>query len=104
MLSGTSGLFSAPSAGLGGTVGSGVVSVDVRGQVVRMSREQAERLRVRAAAEAGRSGRARDLALVLDWAIGSPHPVVLRRGEAAEFLRFAREDEALAPVVSGIAA
>lgn len=44
------------------------------------------------------------MALVLDWAIESPRTVVLRRGEAAEFLRFAREDEALAAVVSNIAA
>jgi hypothetical protein len=81
-----------------------MVRVDVRGQVVEMSRDDAERLRARAVVESGRSGRARDLALVLDWALASDRVVVLRRGEASEFVRLAREDAALARVVSHLAA
>ena len=81
-----------------------VVTVDVKGQVVRLSRQQAERLRDRAAAQAGQSGRARDLALVLDWALGSARTVVLRRGEAVEFVRLTREDDALREIASQLAA
>ena len=40
-------------------------------------------------------GSARHLALVLDWALGSARTVVLRRGEAVEFVRLTREDDAL---------
>jgi hypothetical protein len=61
-------------------------------------------LQARAVQESGRSSRARDLALVLDWALGSPQTVVLRRGEASEFLRFAREDQKLAGIVDQLAA
>jgi hypothetical protein len=64
-----------------------MVRVELRGQVVAMSGEQAERLRNVAAAEAGTSARARDLSLVLDWALATPRTVVLRRGEANEFIR-----------------
>jgi hypothetical protein len=81
-----------------------MVSLNVRGHVVQLSRQDAERLQARAAAEAGRSGRARDLALVLDWALATPQTVVLRRGEASEFLRLASDDQALAAVVSQLAA
>jgi hypothetical protein len=64
-----------------------MVRVELRGQVVAMSVEQAERLRDVAAAEAGTSARARDLSLVLDWALATPRTVVLRRGESNEFIR-----------------
>jgi hypothetical protein len=81
-----------------------MVSLDVRGCVIRLSRDDAERIRARAAQESGRSARARDLALVLEWALGSPQTVVLRRGEAKEFVRFARDDQTLAGVAAQIAA
>lgn len=103
-MSGISGVFGVRSTPCQATFLMGMVSLDVRGHIVRLSREDAERLRARAAAEAGTSGRARDLALVLDWALATPQTIVLRRGEASEFLRFAREDQALAAAVAHLAA
>lgn len=67
-----------------------LVRVELRGQVIAMSGEQAERLRDVAAAVAGVSAWARDLSLVLDWALATPRTVVLRRGEANEFVRLVR--------------
>ncbi len=64
-----------------------MVKLDVHGVVVSMEPEQAERLRLVAAAQAGSSSRLRDLALVLDWALASTRVVALRRSEARELLR-----------------
>jgi hypothetical protein len=73
-----------------------MVRLDVRGQIVVLRREDAERLQAAAAAEAGLSSRSRDLALVLDWALASPRVVVLRRAEARELARLAAEKPSLA--------
>ena len=72
-----------------------MVRLDVRGQIVMLRREDAERLRAAAAAEAGLSSRSRDLALVLDWALASPRAVALRRGEARELARLAAANPSL---------
>ena len=68
-----------------------MVRLDVRGRTVVLRREDAERLRAAAAADAARSSRRRDLALVLDWALSSPRVVVLRRPEVRELARLAAE-------------
>jgi hypothetical protein len=73
-----------------------MVRLDVRGQIVVLRREDAERLQAAAAAEAGLSSRSRDLALVLDWALASPRVVVLRRSEARELERLAAGKPSLA--------
>jgi hypothetical protein len=75
-----------------------MVRLDVRGQIVALRREDAERLQAAAAAEAGLSSRSRDLALVLDWALASPRTVVLRRSEARELARLAAAEPSLAPL------
>jgi hypothetical protein len=81
-----------------------MVRLEVRGQVVTLRREDAERLRAAAAATAGLSTRRRDLALVLDWAISSPRVVALRRSEARELAQLLREDGALADLGDALAA
>jgi hypothetical protein len=73
-----------------------MVRLDVRGQVVSLRREDAERLRAAAAAAAASSSRRRDLALVLDWALASPRVVALRRSEAKELATLLAEDRSLA--------
>jgi hypothetical protein len=73
-----------------------MVRLDVRGQIVVLRREDAERLQAAASAEAGLSSRSRDLALVLDWALASPRVVVLRRSEARELERLAAGKPSLA--------
>jgi hypothetical protein len=73
-----------------------MVRLDVRGQVVTLRREDAERLRAAAAAAAASSSRRRDLALVLDWALSSPRVVALRRAEARELAALLSEDASLA--------
>jgi hypothetical protein len=72
-----------------------MVRLDVRGQIVVLRREEAERLQAAAAAEGGFSSRSRELALVLDWALASPRPVVLRRSEARELARLATTNASL---------
>ena len=81
-----------------------MVRLEVRGQVVTLRREDAERLRAAAGATAGLSTRRRDLALVLDWAISSPRIVALRRSEARELAQLLREDGALADLGDALAA
>ena len=81
-----------------------MVRLEVRGQVVTLRRDDAERLRAAAAATAGLSTRRRDLALVLDWAISSPRVVALRRSEARELAQLLREDGALADLGHALAA
>ena len=81
-----------------------MVRLEVRGQVVTLRRDDAERLRAAAAATAGLSTRRRDLALVLDWAISSPRIVALRRSEARELAQLLREDGALADLGDALAA
>jgi hypothetical protein len=73
-----------------------MVRLDVRGQVVALRREDAERLRAAAAAAGALSSRRRDLALVLDWALSSPRVVALRRSEARELAQLLSEDTELA--------
>jgi hypothetical protein len=73
-----------------------MVRLDVRGRVVVLKREDAERLQAAAAADAASSSRRRDLALVLDWALASPRVVVLRRSEARELGLLAGSDPSLA--------
>ena len=73
-----------------------MVRLDVRGQVVSLRLEDAERLRAAAAAAGAFSSRRRDLALVLEWAMSSPRTVVLRRAEARELSRLLEEDPSLA--------
>jgi hypothetical protein len=73
-----------------------MVRLDVRGQVISLRREDAERLRAAAAAAGAVSSRRRDLALVLDWALGSPRTVALRRAEARELAALLAEDDSLA--------
>jgi hypothetical protein len=72
-----------------------MVRLEVRGQPLVMTPQQAERLRAVAAAEAGRSARARDLSLVVEWALSNPRLIVLRRGEANELVRLVRSDARL---------
>jgi hypothetical protein len=73
-----------------------MVRLDVRGQVISLRREDAERLRAAAAGAGSVSSRRRDLALVLDWALASPRVVALRRSEAREFAALLAEDDSLA--------
>ncbi|NUR78139.1 MAG: hypothetical protein HOQ28_17865 [Thermoleophilia bacterium] len=73
-----------------------MVRLDVRGQVITLRREDAERLRAAAAAASALSSRRRDLALVLDWALSSPRVVALRRSEARELAQLLAEDASLA--------
>lgn len=73
-----------------------MVRLDVRGQVLSLRREDAERLRAAAAAAAAFSSRRRDLALVLEWALASPRVVALRRAEARELAALLAEDRSLA--------
>jgi hypothetical protein len=73
-----------------------MVRLEVRGQVISLRRDDAERLRAAAAATAGLSTRRRDLALVLDWALSSQRVVSLRRAEARELAQLLLEDDALA--------
>lgn len=80
-----------------------MVRLDVRGQVITLRREDAERLRAAAAAEGATSSRRRDLALVLDWALSSPRVVALRRAEVRELSALLSEDAALAHLGEAIA-
>ena len=73
-----------------------MVRLDVRGQVITLRREDAERLRAAAAGQSALSSRRRDLALVLDWALSNPRVVALRRAEAREFAELLVEDVWLA--------
>ena len=73
-----------------------MVKLDVRGQVITLGREDAERLRAAAAAAGASSSRRRDLALVLEWALSSPRVVALRRAEARELATLLSEDSSLA--------
>jgi hypothetical protein len=81
-----------------------MVRLEVRGQVITLRREDAERLRAAAAETAGLSTRRRDLALVLDWALSSPRVVSLRRSEARELAQLLLEDEVLAYLGEALAA
>jgi hypothetical protein len=81
-----------------------MVRLDVRGRLVVLEREDAERLQAAAAADAAVSSRRRDLALVLDWALASPRVVVLRRSEARELGRLAEGDPSLAFLADALAA
>ena len=72
-----------------------MVRLDVRGQVVSLRREDAERLRAAAAGAGASSSRRRDLALVLEWALASSRIVALRRSEARELATLLAEDPSL---------
>ena len=81
-----------------------MVRLDVRGQLITLRREDAERLRAAAAGASALSSRRRDLALVLDWALSSPRVVALRRSEAREFAQLLAEDESLAQLGEALGA
>lgn len=81
-----------------------MVRLEVRGQVVTLRREDAERLRARASATAAFSTKRRDLALVLDWALSSPRVVSLRRAEARELAQLLLEDGELSYLGEALAA
>lgn len=81
-----------------------MVRLEVRGQVITLRRDDAERLRAAAAGTAGLSTRRRDLALVLDWALSSQRVVALRRAEARELARLLLEDGELSYLGEAIAA
>ena len=72
-----------------------MVKLDLRGKLVRLPTQEVEALRDVAAAAAGSSSRSRDLALVLDWSLSSSRVVVLRRSEAQELERLARQNPGL---------
>jgi hypothetical protein len=71
--------------------------------MIVLTREDAQRLQAAAAADAARSSRRRDLALVLDWALASPRVVVLRRSEARELGRLAESDPSLSFLTDALA-
>ena len=73
-----------------------MVRLDVRGQIVTLERNDAERLRTAAEAQASISSRRHELALVLDWALASGRTVALRRSEARELAQLLAEDSTLA--------
>jgi hypothetical protein len=81
-----------------------MVRLDVRGQVVSLRREDAERLRAAAAGAGATSSRRRDLALVLEWALASSRIVALRRSEAREFAALLAEDLSLADLGQALGA
>jgi len=80
-----------------------MVRLDVRGRVIVLTREDAQRLQTAAAADAALSSRRRDLALVLDWALASSRVVVLRRSEARELGRLAASDPSLSFLTEALA-
>lgn len=73
-----------------------MVRLDLRGRMVTLPAREVEAARDLAAAAAGTSSRSRDLALVLDWSLGSRRVVALRRSEAQELERLVRRYPALA--------
>lgn len=73
-----------------------MVRLDVRGQLVTLAREDAERLRAAAETQASISSRRHELALVLDWALATSRTVALRRSEARELAQLLAEDPTLA--------
>ena len=73
-----------------------MVKLDVRGQVVSLRSEDAERLRAAAASAGATSSRRRDLALVLEWALASSRIVALRRAEARELAALLADDRTVA--------
>lgn len=81
-----------------------MVTLEIQGRAVRISREQVARARDLAAAESGRSLPLRDLALVLDLALTVQRVIVLRRGEARELLQLADEDPSLADLAEALRA
>ena len=81
-----------------------MVTLEVKGQVVRVPREEIEQARQRADAEAGRSSSLRDLALVLDLALTNQRVIALRRSEVRELLRLAVEDPSLVELTAALRA
>jgi hypothetical protein len=81
-----------------------MVRLDVRGQVVSLRREEAERLCAAAASAAPISSRRRDLALVLEWALASSRIVALRRSEARELAAVLAEDPSLSDLGQALGA
>ncbi len=71
---------------------------------MRIPREQVERARTLADAEAGRSSPLRDLALVLGLALTAQRVIVLRRSEARALLQLADEDPSLADLAAALRA
>jgi hypothetical protein len=79
-----------------------MVTLEVQGRAVRISREQVERARILADGEAGRSSPLRDLALVLALALSAQRVIVLRRSEARALLRLAVGDPLLAELAAAL--
>jgi hypothetical protein len=79
-----------------------MVTLEVQGRAVRISREQVERARILADGEAGRSSPLRDLALVLALALSAQRVIVLRRSEARALLQLAGEDPSLAELAAAL--
>jgi hypothetical protein len=77
----------------GGTLG---LEVDVRGRRLTLGAHEVGRLTDLARAQAARSSRARDLALVLERARNG-RPVVLQRGDELVVARLLRDREDLGP-------
>jgi hypothetical protein len=80
-----------------------MVSLEVRGQMVRFPRALIERAQALALAESGASSGLRDLSLVLDWALNSPRVVALRRSEAKELERLAASHAQLDGIAATLA-
>ena len=92
------------AAGASRVANAVTVRLDLRGQMVSLRREDAERLRAAAAAAGATSSRRRDLALVLEWALASSRVVALRRSEARELAALLAEDPSLSDLGQALGA
>jgi hypothetical protein len=81
-----------------------MVTLEVQGRALRIPREQVERARTLADAQAGRSSPLRDLSLVLDLALTAQRVIVLRRSEARALLQLADDDPSLAELAAALRA
>jgi hypothetical protein len=79
------------------------LELDVRGRRVTLSTQEVGRLAELARAQAARSSRARDLALVLERARGA-RPVVLQRGDERVVDRLLRGLDDLSPALEALRA
>jgi hypothetical protein len=80
-----------------------VIEIDIFGHLTSVSTDTLEKLRDRAAAEAGHSNSARDLSLVLDRALRTGATVALHRGETRALLTLL-EDGTTDPEITALAA
>jgi hypothetical protein len=68
-----------------------VITLDINGRTIQLTRQQAEQLRDEATARAAASSSLRDLSLVLDRAIRSTRVVSVQHGELRALARLLRE-------------